>query len=135
MQQLFYIIISTIIVGFVLYEGYTFYKYTYQSVEIMADIKNIEGYEVSRPATKMKLDAKKVVKVNLEYTLEGNTYTKTEKILAHKLEQDNNKIKIWVLSQDPEKCSIKPLNVRRTKMYIALAVLGFWLVILFYKRS
>ena len=122
------LIISAILIGISVYELYNFYRLKYESLEMLTQIKNIEEYQVfQRPSTTMLSGEKRALKIELVYTINDKTYTKAERISERKFQKnDENKIRIWVLKKQPEKCTLKPHSVRRTRVWIACCITIFW---------
>ncbi len=124
------ILIEILLLSVFIYEWYMYYAFKYKSVLVSGAVKKIENYEVfQRPSTKVLAGEKRALKVHFEYTLNGNVYKKMDRIAMDKIKGDIEKsIDIYVLKDDPKRCSIKPHSVRRIRLVIAAIALILWSV-------
>ncbi|MBW1295820.1 hypothetical protein [Aquimarina litoralis] len=127
------IIIEILLLALMVYESYKYFIFKYRSILVEATIKEIEEYEVfQRPSTKAFEGQKKAVKVMLEYTLNKKTFIKKERIKKNIINAKvGDTIKIKVVKNDPEQCSLKPDSIRFRRMVLTIMTLLVWSVLVF----
>ncbi len=113
-------------------EFYKFYRYKYESVEVIATVANKESNILfQRASTKVFTGEKRVLSITFEYNINERTFNKEEKILEEAYKEiDENRIKVWVLKKHPINCTLKSHNLRFQNALLASVVFIFWTLLI-----
>lgn len=113
-------------------EFYKFYRYKYESVDVIATVVNKEtSILFQRASTKVFTGEKRVLSITFEYNINKRTFKKEEKILEEAYKEiDENRIKVLVLKKQPINCTLKSHNLRFQNTLLALVVFIFWTLLI-----
>ncbi|TCI85432.1 hypothetical protein [Tenacibaculum sp. M341] len=126
------LVIELLLFVWYLTEFYKFYRYKYESVEVIATVVNKErSILFQRASTKFFTGEKRVLSITFEYNINERTFRKEEKILEEAYKEiDENCIKVLVLKKFPIKCTLKSHNLRFQNALLVLVVFIFWTLLI-----
>lgn len=126
-------LIEIALLVFVIHEGYKYFVFKYRSTQVEATIKEIKEYEVFQTFTSKSFQGEKlVIKVTLEYEIDGKIFSKIERITKDYTQIAlGKKIQLRVVSSNPEQCCIKPDAIRFRNMILGVIILLIWSTLTF----